>query len=110
MTIKYICNIIFILLFGFCVFRTFSYYKINREYKSYKEKIESISDSLYDVNTSIKSQLDSTLNVCDELEFKVDSLNHLKQQIIIKKESYKVNDNILDGIKILKENLECVQL
>lgn len=108
--IKYIYLTIFILLFGFCIFRTFSYYKINKEYNSYKERIELITDSLEYINNSIRIKLDSTLNVCDELSFKIDSLNDVKQQIIIKKESYKINDNILDGVEILKKNLECVHL
>jgi hypothetical protein len=40
----------------------------------------------------------------------IDSLEDVKQKIIIKKESYKINDNILMGVKMLKQNLLCVDL
>lgn len=46
----------------------------------------------------------------DSLQFKVDSLTEVKQQIIIKKESFKINDNVLDGVELLKQNLSCVNL
>lgn len=105
-----IYNVIIIIVIIILSFFTCKYYKINKEYNSYKQKIELQADSLIHLNDSIKCELDSILNSYDSLQFKVDSLNHVKQQMIIKKESYKINDNILDGVEILKRNLECVQL
>lgn len=105
-----IYNIIIIIIFITLSLFTWKYYKVNKEYKTYKQRIEMQSDSLMHVNDSIKYKLDSILIFCDDLQSKVDSLNRVKQQIIIEKESYKINDNMLDCVENLKQNLKCVIL
>lgn len=107
---EWIIAITVIIVLLFLIIKTCNFYSLKKEYDNYKRKIELHTDSLSHVNDSIEYELDMILNYCDNLEFKIDSLNQVKQKIIIKKESYKINDNILNGVGILKENLECVHL
>ncbi len=108
--INNIITSISIILFGFCVFKTYSYYKLNKEYTQYKLYIENTTDSLLHVNNNLEDKLDSIYVSCEYMKNQIDSLEDVKQKIIIKKESYKINDNILMGVKMLKQNLLCVDL
>lgn len=79
--------------------------KLERENIKLKTEHNSLVDSIKMENKLLKENIN--LLHCDlqQSKHKIDSLNEVKQMIIVKKE-YIVSENLTEGVKTLKENLK----
>lgn len=80
--------------------------KLEKENIKLKIENNSIADSIKIENETLNQKV---LLLTDDLEYykyQLDSLNNIKQKVIIKYE-YIVSHDLLDGVELLKENLKC---
>ena len=80
----------------------------NLEKENVKLKLEQISiiDSVKTENEILEKNIKLLEKQIVKYEQKVDSLECVKQKIIVKRE-YIVSKDIIEGVKLLKKNLEC---
>ena len=81
------------------------YNRLNKEYN--KLKIESLEqvDSLVYVNRELEKQISNYKTEVIQLEDAIDSLQRVKNRILIKKDQVIVSKSASEGIALLQENL-----
>lgn len=103
MDIRTLIIIVLIIVFAsYCIISTHKYNNLKEEFTEY------VSKDTVDIyaleNERLKQKIETLqedLNICYNT---LDSLKHVKQQIIIQ-ETFKESDNIIEGVRILKDNL-----
>lgn len=87
------------------VVSNFRYNRLNKELN--KLKIESIEkiDSLTYINRELEKQVSDYKSEVIQLEDAIDSLQKVKNKIIVKKDQVLVSNSISEGITLLQENL-----
>lgn len=87
------------------IISNFQYNKLQRELNKLKiEKIELI-DSLVYMNNELEKQISDYNIKTISLEETIDSLQHVKNKIIVKRDGVVVSKSTADGVKLLQENL-----
>ena len=79
--------------------------KLEQENTKLKKECVDIVDSIKYENEILNKELLFLNKELEYCSFKIDSLNAIKEKIIINKE-YIVSENIIDGVAILKNNLK----
>ena len=79
--------------------------KLEKENIKLKTEQFSIIDSIKLENNLLNKEILSLSDDLDYYKFKVDSLKKIKQRVIIKTE-YVVSEDITEGVKTLRENLQ----
>lgn len=79
--------------------------KLERENIKLKTEQSSLIDSIKMENKLLKENINLLNYDLQQSKYKIDSLNTIKQKIIVKKE-YVVSENLTEGVKTLKENLK----
>lgn len=100
--------ILFSILIGFGTFVSFKCYQLEKENKELKTEQVDVTDSIKVENKVLNDMIIELNKDLDYYKFKVDSLNNVKQQVIIKKE-YIVSEDLIEGVVLLKENLRWEQ-
>lgn len=98
--------ILFFILMGFGILMFYKCCRLEQENQRLKIDQMSISDSIKIENKMLNNTIIKLNEDLEYYKFKVDSLNKIKQQIIVKKE-YIVSEDLIDGVVKLKENLKC---
>lgn len=80
--------------------------KLEKENIKLKIENNNISDSIKIENEILNQKILLLSNDLEYYKHQVDSLNNIKQKIIIKSE-YIVSHDLTDGVKLLRENLRC---
>lgn len=80
--------------------------KLEKENIKLKIENNNISDSIKIENEILNRKILLLSNDLEYYKHQVDSLNNIKQKIIIKSE-YIVSHDLTDGVKLLRENLRC---
>lgn len=78
--------------------------KLERENIKLKTEQGSLIDSIKMENKLLKEDINLLNYDLQQSKHKIDSLNEVKQTIIVKKE-YIISENLTEGVKTLKENL-----
>lgn len=78
--------------------------KLERENIKLKTEQCSLIDSIKMENKLLKEDINLLNYDLQQSKHKIDSLNEVKQTIIVKKE-YIISENLTEGVKTLKENL-----
>lgn len=102
---NWIIIIIFAFVLGWCVITQSRYNTLEQEYNELLiEKATTIDSLKYDNNKKIES--------IEQLEFKIDDLNHtidslynIKTKVQKSKNSFTMSSNISEGAELLKRNL-----
>lgn len=78
------------------------------EKENIKLKIENgnIADSIKIENEILHQKISLLSNDLEYYKHQIDSLNNIKQRVIVKSE-YIISNDLIDGAKLLKENLRC---
>lgn len=79
--------------------------KLERENVKLKTEQNSLVDSIKMENKLLKENINLLNYDLQQSKYKIDSLNEVKQTIIVKKE-YIISENLTEGVKTLKENLK----
>lgn len=102
--VTYIIGFLFSILVVFGIFMSIKCSKLERENVKLKTEQNSLVDSIKMENKLLKENIDLLNYDLQQSKHKIDSLNKVKQTIIVKKE-YIVSENLTEGVKTLKENL-----
>ena len=101
---NYIIGGLISILVVFGIFMSIKCSKLERENIKLKTEQGSLIDSIKMVNKLLKEDINLLNYDLQQSKHKIDSLNKVKQTVIVKKE-YIVSENLTEGVKTLKENL-----
>ena len=101
---NYIIGGLVSILVIFGIFMSIKCSKLERENIKLKTEQSSLIDSIKMENKLLKENINLLNYDLQQSKHKIDSLNKVKQKIIVKKE-YIVSENLTEGVKTLKENL-----
>lgn len=100
-----ILTLVFILVvFGIIVSIKCS--KLEKENIELQTSYNTIIDSIRMENLLLTEKTQRLSESLDYYTFKVDSLKKIKQKVLIQKE-YIVSEDLISGVKLLKENIKC---
>ena len=100
-----ILTLVFILVvFGIIVSIRCS--KLEKENIELQTSYNTIIDSIRMENQLLTEKTQRLSESLDYYKFKVDSLEKIKQKVLIQKE-YVVSEDLISGVKLLKENIKC---
>ena len=102
---NYIIGGLVSILVIFGIFMSIKCSKLERENIKLKTEQSSLIDSIKMENKLLKENINLLNYDLQQSKYKIDSLNTIKQKIIVKKE-YVVSENLTEGVKALKENLK----
>lgn len=94
-----------LVLIGFGITMSVKCSKLERENTRLRLEQSDIVDSIKTENESLNLEILYLFDELDYYKFQVDSLKHIKREIIIKSE-YIVSEDITESVKLLKENLK----
>lgn len=103
--VTYIIGFLFSILVVFGILLSIKCSKLERENIKLKTEQNSLVDSIKMENKLLKENINLLNYDLQQSKHKIDSLNEVKQTIIVKKE-YIVSENLTEGVKTLKENLK----
>lgn len=101
---NYIIGGLISILVVFGIFMSIKCSKLERENIKLKTEQGSLIDSIKMENKLLKEDINLLNYDLQQSKHKIDSLNEVKQTIIVKKE-YIISENLTEGVKTLKENL-----
>ena len=101
---NYIIGGLVSILVIFGIFMSIKCSKLERENIKLKTEQSSLIDSIKMENKLLKENINLLNYDLQQSKHKIDSLNKVKQTVIVKKE-YIVSENLTEGVKTLKENL-----
>lgn len=101
---NYIIGGLISILVIFGIFMSIKCSKLERENIKLKTEQGSLIDSIKMENKLLKEDINLLNYDLQQSKHKIDSLNEVKQTIIVKKE-YIISENLTEGVKTLKENL-----
>lgn len=101
---NYIIGGLISILVIFGIFMSIKCSKLERENIKLKTEQGSLIDSIKMENKLLKEDINLLNYDLQQSKHKIDSLNKVKQTVIVKKE-YIVSENLTEGVKTLKENL-----
>ena len=101
---NYIIGGLISILVVFGIFMSIKCSKLERENIKLKTEQGSLIDSIKMENKLLKEDINLLNYDLQQSKHKIDSLNKVKQTVIVKKE-YIVSENLTEGVKTLKENL-----
>ena len=101
---NYIIGGLVSILVIFGIFMSIKCSKLERENIKLKTEQGSLIDSIKMENKLLKEDINLLNYDLQQSKHKIDSLNKVKQTVIVKKE-YIVSENLTEGVKTLKENL-----
>ena len=84
----------------------FRYNRLSKEFNEFKKEYTEQVDSLTWVNHELEKQVNDYKQNVIHLEDAIDSLEHVKNKIIIQKDGVVVSKSVSDGVELLKKNLE----
>lgn len=103
--VTYIIGFLFSILVVFGILLSIKCSKLERENIKLKTEQNSLVDSIKMENKLLKENINLLNYDLQQSKHRIDSLNEVKQTIIVKKE-YIVSENLTEGVKTLKENLK----
>lgn len=103
-------SILFLIISGILliilVINSFRYNRLSKEFNEFKKEYTEQVDSLTWVNHELEKQINEYKENVIYLEDAIDSLEHIKNKIIIQKDNVIVSKSVSDGVELLKKNLE----
>lgn len=103
-------SILFLIISGILliilVINSFRYNRLSKEFNEFKKEYTEQVDSLTWVNHELEEQINEYKENVIHLETAIDSLEHIKNKIIIQKDDVIVSKSVSDGVELLKKNLE----
>lgn len=103
-------SILFLIISGILliilVINSFRYNHLSKEFNEFKKEYTEQVDSLTWVNHELEKQINEYKENVIHLETAIDSLEHIKNKIIIQKDDVIVSKSVSDGVELLKKNLE----
>ena len=103
-------SILFLIISGILliilVINSFRYNRLSKEFNEFKKEYTEQVDSLTWVNHELEKQINEYKENVIYLEDAIDSLEHIKNKIIIQKDDVIVSKSVSDGVELLKKNLE----
>lgn len=103
-------SILFLIISGILliilVINSFRYNRLSKEFNEFKKEYTEQVDSLTWVNHELEKQVNEYKENVIHLEDAIDSLEHIKNKIIIQKDDVIVSKSVSDGVELLKKNLE----
>lgn len=103
-------SILFLIISGILliilVINSFRYNSLSKEFNEFKKEYTEQVDSLTWVNHELEKQINEYKENVIYLDAAIDSLEHIKNKIIIQKDNVIVSKSVSDGVELLKKNLE----
>jgi len=103
-------TILFLIISGILllilIISNFRYNRLSKEFNEFKKEYTEQVDSLTWVNHELEKQVNEYKENVIHLEDAIDSLEQVKNKIIIQKDGVIVSKSVSDGVELLKKNLE----
>lgn len=103
---KILYMIISIILLLLLVMANCRYNRLNKELNRLKIEATEQVDSLVYINRELQKQVDGYQTEVIHLEDVIDSLQRVKNKVILKKDEVIVSKSVSDGIVLLQKNLD----
>lgn len=105
--IKYtLFGVVSAILIGFIVFTQVRYNKLQKELNEEKHKNLERIDYLENQNKEYQKNIEKYQSDIIDLESAIDSLNKVKQKVIVKKEEVIISKDVSSAANLLKDNLQ----
>lgn len=80
--------------------------RLERENLQLQKEYTNLVDSIKIENQVLETEITLLNEDLLYLQYKIDSLNNIKQKVIVKRE-FIVSESLTEGVKLLQENLRC---